>query len=129
MTDADLKAELRAAQEQIKAVDRRITELRQVDQDAIRAAVETLKERLGLLNELRQVVVDQARDFARSAEVEQKFETLKKDVEDVEKIVEALRTVQSTRDVSSVTARVLFFAISGLIISLLLLALAFWPSP
>jgi hypothetical protein len=125
MTDTNLlRSEIAVVMQHIQALDRRVVDLRKADQEALKVALETLKERLGLLNELRQVVVDQSRDFARAKEVEQKFEAIKDDVETLERVVDNMRSGSTARDASVAETRMLILGGVSLIVGIVLAAVA-----
>jgi hypothetical protein len=95
-----LEANLAALRDVLTERDIRYSQRAAAQDDAVRAALDTSKEaitkaeaaterRLETLNELRGVVVDQARDFARKAEVQLLVDGMEKRIETITRAVSA----------------------------------------
>jgi hypothetical protein len=123
-TPATLRAQIEAVDQRLSALDRRVSELREGDREAVRVALESLKERLALLNELRSIVADQSQEFARAKEVDGKFEAVRKDVTAIEKLVDEMRITSEGRHIGSKESRLFIIGVVTLVTGLIIAAVA-----
>jgi hypothetical protein len=123
-TPATLRAQIEAVDQRLTALDRRVSELRESDREAIKVALDSLKERLAMLNELRAVVADQSQAFARAKEVDGHFEAVRKDVLAVEKQVDAMRISGASHDTGMKESRIFIIGIVSLVTAIVVAAVA-----